>query len=306
MPDAATFRTYGLLAAGMAVFGSGTPISKIVTDAFPVFIASGARMVLAALALLPLVLWQRRGRSDSEPSIAALSKADWARLAAIAAGGMFGFSVFMLYGMKEVSGTVGGIVMATTPAVTATGAVIFLHDRLDRWTSLAIGAAVGGVVAINLGGDPGGSGGDVLLGSSLILGAVCGEAAYTLIGKRMTASLSPPEVALTASAMAAVLFVVPAAAEIDSLDVEGVAATDWLALLWWGIGTMGLGSLLWWRGVGRVSGTTASAFMGVMPISAVALSYVLLGDSFEPLHAVGMAAVLAGIAAVAHGERDAG
>ena len=27
--------TYVLLAAGMAIFGSGTPISKIVTDAFP-------------------------------------------------------------------------------------------------------------------------------------------------------------------------------------------------------------------------------------------------------------------------------
>jgi hypothetical protein len=39
--------TYALLAAGMAVFGSGTPNSKIVTRAFLMFLSSGLRMALA-------------------------------------------------------------------------------------------------------------------------------------------------------------------------------------------------------------------------------------------------------------------
>lgn len=59
-----------------------------------------------------------------------------------------------------------------------------------------------------------------------------------------------------------------------------------------------LGSIVWYARVQRVPGTTASAFMGVMPISALLLSYLLLGEAFEPIHAVGMAAVLAGIFAV--------
>jgi drug/metabolite transporter (DMT)-like permease len=94
--------------------------------------------------------------------------------------------------------------------------------------------------------------------------------------------------------------------EFESLDVDRVTLTDWLALAWWGVGTMAIGTVLWYRGVQRVPGTSASAFMGVMPVSAVLLSYVLLGESFEPLHAVGMAAVLAGIAAVVRSEREAG
>lgn len=304
MPDRATLRTYGLLAGGMAVFGSGTPISKIVTDAFPVFTASGARMALAVIALLPLVAWEHRRGSGKGRMLPRMPRADWLRLGAIAVAGMFLFSVFMLYGMKEVSGTVGGIIMATTPAVTAAGAVLFLGDRLDRWTSLAIGAAVGGVLAVNLGGESGGGAGSLLLGSLLIFGAVCGEASYTLIGKRLTASISAPQIALIAAAMAVVLFAVPAIVQISDLDLASVSAGDWLALMWWGVGTMGIGSLLWYQGVSRVSGATASAFMGVMPISAIALSYLLLGDSFVPLHAVGMAAVLAGIAAVTRGQRS--
>ncbi|NJN57506.1 MAG: EamA family transporter [Leptolyngbyaceae cyanobacterium SL_5_9] len=47
----------------------------------------------------------------------------------IAAIGMFLFSVFMLYGMKQISGVVGSIVMSTTPMVTALGAFLVLRDR---------------------------------------------------------------------------------------------------------------------------------------------------------------------------------
>ena len=295
--------TYVLLAAGMAIFGSGTPVSKIVTDAFPVFVASGARMLLAAAALVPLmVVWERRtGRAGLLSSI---SGSDWLRLGMIALVGMFGFSVFMLYGMKEVSGAIAGIVMATTPAVTAAGSVIFLRDRLDRWKSLAIGLAVGGVLAVNLGTTGEGGGDNVVLGTLLVFGAVCGEAAYTLLGKRLTADLSPVSIAAIASVLATILFAPFAAAQLSELEPSTAAATDWAALAWWGLGTMGLGSVLWYLGVSRVSGATASAFMGVMPVSALLLSYLLLGESFEPIHAVGMAAVLAGIAAVTYGERE--
>lgn len=297
---------YVLLGAGMATFGSGTPISKIVTDAFPVFVASGARMLLAALALVPLVvLWEGAGRGG-RPLLPSISRGDWLRLGGIAVAGMFLFSVFMLYGMKEVSGAIGGIVMATTPAVTAAGAVLFLRDRLTRWKAVAIGLAAGGLVAVNVGSTGGGEGDDVLLGTLLVFGAVCGEAAYTLLGKRLTASLSPISVAAVAAVLAAIIFAPFAVAELSELDAGAARASDWLALAWWGLGTMALGSVLWYLGVSRVSGITASAFMGVMPVSALLLSYVLLGESFEPIHGVGMAIVLAAIAAVTWGEREAG
>lgn len=303
--DSSAGRAYALLASGMAIFGSGTPISKIVTEAFPVFVASGARMLLAAIALLPLMLLRRQGSADRK-AFTDLSRADWLRLAGIAVGGMFLFSIFMLYGMKEVSGALGGIVMATTPAVTAGGSVLFLRSRLDRWTAFGIGLAIGGVAAVNLSGAGGGGGDQVLLGTVLVFGAVCGEAAYTILGKRMTADLQPISVAAIAAVLATLLFAPLAVVQASELDLGAVEATDWLALVWWGLGTMALGSVLWYRGVSRVSGTAASAFMAVMPLSALLLSYLLLHESFEPIHAIGMLAVLAAIAAVTHGERGTG
>jgi drug/metabolite transporter (DMT)-like permease len=67
---------------------------------------------------------------------------------------------------------------------------------------------------------------------------------------------------------------------------------------------MALGSLLWYRGVQRVAATTAAGFMGVMPVSAVLLSYLLLGEPFSFVHLAGMAAVLGGVAAVARSHAE--
>ena len=66
---------------------------------------------------------------------------------------------------------------------------------------------------------------------------------------------------------------------------------SWLALLWWGVATLGVGSALWYRGVSRAEGTTAAGFMAVMPASALLLSYVLLGEAFHMIHLAGIALV---------------
>lgn len=295
-------RTFVLLGLGMAIFGSGTPVSKVVTGAFPVFIASFARMALAAAVLVPLMIRARRDRPGWERVLPRVPAPDWARVAMIAVAGMFLFSVFMLYGMKEVSGAVGGIVMATTPAVTAAGAVLFLGDRVDRWKAIAIGSAVAGVLAVNLGGAEGSAGANVLLGSALVFGAVCGEAAYTLLGKRLSADLEPITIAALAALLTSLLFAPLAAAQLGQVDWASTETSDWIALAWWGLGTMALGSVLWYSGVARASGSTASAFMGVMPVSALLLSYLLLGESFQWIHLVGMALVLFGIASVIRSE----
>lgn len=289
------------LAAGMAVFGSGTPVSKLVTEAFPPLLASGARVTLAALLLLPLVLLGRGGAT-----LRGIPRADWVRLGAIALFGMVGFSLAMLFGIAEISAALGGIVMATLPAVTAAGGVVFLRDRMDRWKALAVVLAVGGVAAANLAGAGTDGEGDVVLGIALVFGAICGEAAYSLLGKRVTADdVTPVTVAAIASAMAAVLFAGPALVQAASFDWSAPGLGDWLALGWWGAGTLALGSVLWYRGMQGVQASAASAYMGVMPVSAVVLSYVLVGSEPRWGHLVGGVAVLAGIAAVHRSDRAA-
>lgn len=281
--------TFAQLAAGMAVFGSATPVSKIVTGAMPVFVGSGLRVALGALVLLPFAArrWDQVGR---------LGRRDWLRIGLISAFGMFGFSALMLYGMGMVSGVTGAVVMSTTPAVTAAASMLFLGDS-PTWRKLAaVALAVAGVLLLHLGrGGGGGGGGGALLGSALVFGAVCCEAAYTLLGKKASEACDPVLVAFLAAALAVPVFLPFAAWQWGDFAVAETGWRAWAAVAWYGAGTLALGSWLWYSGVAKTEGAVAAGFMGVMPVSALILSYVLLGEEFRWLHLAGFAVVFAGV-----------
>ena len=120
----------------------------------------------------------------------------------------------------------------------------------------------------------------------------------TLAGKRLSVDLDPITLTAVAAAIALVCFLPLAVVDAVGHDWAAAGSGAWVALLWWGAGTMGLGSWLWFQGMARVRPGTASAFMAVMPISALVLSYLLLGEAFQWIHLIGMAVVLAGLAAV--------
>lgn len=299
--DRVDVRSVVLLAAGMACFGSATPVSAIVGRGFPPWLGSALRMAVATACLVPLLAVTRRrdgGRSLGEEA-RAWTGHDRLLLAGIAVVGTFGFSVFMLLGMRHAPGAVGAVVMATTPAVTAIGAVVFLSDRLDRRRAAAVGLAVGGVVLVNIGADvTQGQGQRIVLGSGLVFAAVLCEASYTLMGKRLSADLTPLTMVTVAAGSALLLFLPLALWDASGFDWSAPTASQWLAVAWWGAGTMAAGSVLWFRGMARVPAGTAAPFMGVMPVSALLLSYLLLGEAFQWIHAAGLAVVLAGLALV--------
>jgi drug/metabolite transporter (DMT)-like permease len=293
--------TVAFLAGGMACFGSATPVSSVVGEAFPVWLASALRMAVAAAVLVPALAL--RARSGDERPVEALRGTDagdrWL-LVGIAVVGTFLFSVAMVLGMRRAPGAVGAVVMATTPAVTALGAVVVLRERLGRARLVAVALALAGVVLVNaFTGAAAGAGRAPVVGSVLVFVAVCCEAAYSLMGKRLTAGLSPLVIATVAAVVALVAFLPVAAWQAAGFDWGRPDRGDWLAVAWWGAGTMALGSWLWFQGMRRVAGGTAAAFMGVMPVSALVGSYLLLGEAFHWAHVAGIALVLAGLAAVA-------
>jgi drug/metabolite transporter (DMT)-like permease len=304
---------YLQLAAGMILFGSATPVSKLVTEAMPVFVGSTLRVAVGALVLAPLLL-RHRGE------IARLSRGDWLLTVLIAVFGMFGFTVFMLLGMSLVTGVVGAIVMSTTPAVTAAAAILLVGERANGRKLAAIALAVGGVLLLYVsggaGGGSGGSGGGsggasggggpllqflqglgsgVVVGGLLVFAAVCCEVAYTLLGQRVSRDANPLVVAFLAAALAIPLFLPLAAWEWSRFEPAAVDAGGWAAVIWYGAGTLALGTWCWYSGIARTEGSIAAAFMGLMPVSALVLSYLLLGERFQWIHLAGFGVVFAGV-----------
>jgi len=276
------------LAFGMVLFGSATPLARLVTADLPPLVGSTLRVLSAAVVLVPIA--HVRGFRWTQ-----LDRQDWRRAALLAGVGMFGFTLALAFGMERVSGVTGAVIMGTTPAVTGAAAVIFLgeHATWRRWVAVAL--SVAGVILMRL---AGGATGFDLVGAALVFGAVLAEATYTLAGKRFMERHDAVATTMVATVLAVPLFVLAAAPSVGTIRWSEVGVTTWLAVLAWGLATLAAGSIIWYYGVRRTRGQQAAPFMGLMPVSALVLSYVLLGEDPEWWHAAGLALVLAGIALV--------
>lgn len=279
------------LLVGMAMFGSATPISKMVGEGLPIFTASSLRVLLGALTLLPFVV------KDFRQEVARIARNDWIYLSLISLFGMVGFTLFLIFGMKFISGVAGSIIMSFTPALTAMAAWLFMRSPLGWRKVAAIILGVVGIIFINVFKDQFEDSGTTYfyLGVVLVLAAISCEACYTLIGKKATENVPPILASFLACILSLPLFVILAAIDYSRADLASVPTESWLALLWWGIATLGVGSALWYSGIARAEGTTAAGFMAIMPASALLLSYFLLGESFHAIHLVGIVLVMCSV-----------
>jgi drug/metabolite transporter (DMT)-like permease len=277
----------------MAMVGSSVVVGKIVLARVPVFVLSALRFALASAVLLALVLLLERPRPR-------VGGRDAALLGLQAFAGIFVFNALLLSGLRLTSAAEAGIVTATTPAVAAALAVLVLRERWTWGRSAGIGLAVAGLLAINLGGSvPEAQGPAPLPGNLLVFGAVVCEAVFLVCSRVASQRLSPLTVATAISVLGFLMFLPFALVEAASVDLARVTAGDWLAIGYYAVGVTVVAFLLWARGVARVPASTAAVFTGVLPLSALCLSWAALGEPIGLTHLAGAAAVIAAIVVLA-------
>lgn len=273
---------YIQLLLGMIFFGSATPVSKIITESFEPLLATGFRLAIASILLAPFAI--------KSELFTDFNKKNWLRLVGVSLIGIVGFTVFLLLGMKEVSGVIGSIIMSTTPAITAVGAVLFFGDKMSWKKIAAIILAVIGIVVLNL--DSGGVGdGRLWLGIVLVFMAVCSEATYTLMGKQLMKKVDPLQLSGLTALCGFILLLPVLIYKLVDFNFSRVTPSNWIFLVYWGAGAFALGSWLWYSGVQKVEGSIAAGFMGVMSVSALVLSYLLLDEKFQWIHMIGFGMV---------------
>lgn len=274
----------------MITVGGSAVLAKRMVEELPVFLASGLRFGLAAAILLPLLLLRERG-------LPRVGRCDLGTLFVQALTGVFGFSLFWLYGLRWTTAAEGGIVASTTPAAILLVSFLLLRERASRRQTLGIGLAVLGVAAMTALGDGGVAerGPRPLLGNALILGAVAGEACFVVLGKRAGVRLAPLTIATAVTLFGFLLFLPFALLDAVTTDLTAVSAIAWLAAVAYALGPTALGYLLAYRGLARVSANAAAAFTGVVPVSAVLCAALFLGEPIGWSHLTGVAGVLAAI-----------
>ncbi len=282
-------RAYIKIILAMVIVGSSVVAGKLLVESFPVFLASELRFLIAALILVPLLI-----KLEGIPT---LNKKEVCILFLQALSGVFLFSIFMLYGLKYTTAMEGGIITSTLPAVVAIIAFFILKEKPTRSTVIGILLAFLGTLAINISGTFSGveRGVAPLLGNMLIIGAVIGEALFIIFGKSISKRVTPLTISTMVSIFGAILFLPLAIYEATNFPFTEPSIKDWGMILYFGIVVTVIAFILMYQGIEKVPASTAGVLTGVLPISAVLLSSIILKENLLWIHIVGMALVLLAI-----------
>ncbi len=217
----------------------------------------------------------------------------------------------MLYGVSLSSAVSAGVIMASIPAVVAVLSWAFLRERIVPRVWAAIGLAALGIALLGLSQPAADSAsraaapdiGRAWLGHLLVFGAVLCEAAYAVIGKKLTGALGPKRITSLINLWGFAL-VTPFGAYVAlSFDFAAVQPGVWLLLLFYSLAASIWTVWLWMTGLKVVPAAQAGVFTVMLPVSAALVGVLVLG---EPLGGLQLLALCLGLAGVALATLPAG
>ncbi len=279
---------YGKLVLVAIIWGGTFVAGRIAAAEMPAPTAALWRYIVACVALVALS-WRLEG------GLPALSRQQWIGVTLLGATGVAAYNLFFMFGLERVPASRGSLIMALNPVGTALGAALFLHEPLTRHRVVGILVALAGVSVVLGHGNPltlfaGGAG----VGEAALFGCVVSWVTYTLLGKRILQGLSPLA-ATTYAALAGTAILVVAAAATGDLIVPAASSQGWLALGYLGVFGTAVAFVWFYEGVKAIGPARAAVFINLVPVAAVTLGVLLLGERLELSMLAGGVLVILGV-----------
>lgn len=287
-----SFKGQLLCSLAMVLVGSTVVASKVIGEDIEPFLATVLRHALA----LPLFFGLMRWRGQRLPRV---DRRDAVLLLVQAAAGSVGYSVLLILGVTLASASDAGIVAGTLPAAAALFSALLLGERPGLRLVAAIVLATLGVMAVAFtpdadAGADGAAGVQRLAGIALVLAAVVCEAVFILANKRLSRPIPALALSTLMSAGGLLLSLLPAAwLAVRGNGTSALTAPALLGVVYYAWVPTVAGFLLWYAGSARTSGVRASLATVWLPVSALALSVGLLGESVRAWQWAGLGCVLA-------------
>ena len=297
-PTSRRWVAYGSLALSMALVGSYVALSKPLVAALSVFLLAWLRFGIGGLAMLA---WLKPA-----PNEAPMSSATKRLVFLESFVGNFLFTIAMLFGVSMTTAVSAGVIMSTIPAVVALMSWAFLKERIGLrvWAAVACGVLGITVLALSKSELPihGGRGLDanltentILWGNLLVFVAVLCEAAYAVIGKKLTGSLSPKRIAALINLWGLALMTPVGLYAAWHFQFASVTPSIWLLLVFYGMAASVWTVWLWMTGLRTVPAAHAGVFTVMLPISAAVVGVFVLGESLSAMQLLAFGIALLGV-----------
>lgn len=277
-----------LLAALSLLWGGSFFFVQLAVEHLPAFTIVFLRVSLAALALgLVLLL-----------SGSAFPKG-WPVWRALLVMGLFNNALpftFFVMAQGEIGSALAAVLNATTPLFTLIVAHVWtLDERLSSAKTLGLAIGFAGVVVMMGGAALAGGSATVLAQAACLAAALC-YAVASVWGRRFKRMGVPPLATAFGMLVASSVMMLPLVAVIDKPwqwplpGVVPMAAVLGLALL-----STALAYQIYFRLLASAGAVNLALVTFLIPVSAIGLAVLVLGETLAPRHMIGMALIALGL-----------
>ena len=280
---------YACLALSMTLVGSYVALSKPLVAILPVFLLAWLRFGIAAIAMLA---WLKKPAEE-----ASLDRRTWGFIFLESFLGNFMFSICMLFGVSMTSTLSAGVILSAIPAASALMGWYFLKERIGWRIWAAVALAVLGIALLALARSAPAAATQglaqapthypqALWGNLLLFGAVLCEAAYVVIGKRLSATVSPKRIAALINLNGFALCTPAGLYLAWHFDFGAVQVQWWLLLVFYALAASVWVVWLWMTGLKTIPATQAGVFTVMLPVATAAIGILGFGEQFTQVQAL--------------------
>lgn len=285
MKDQKTWLPFFSLVTAMILWASSFIALKIAFQGYHPMIVIFGRMVVGSICFL---VFYRQLRHT------VIKREDVKYLLFMAVCEPCIYFIFEAKALELTSASQAGLITAMLPLMVALGATVFLKERISRQTVVGFLIAISGACWLSLAGEKSVSAPNPLLGNFLEFLAMVAATGYTLSLKHLSARYSALFLTAVQTWVGALFFSLFLIHPDISLP-QVWYPTPALAVLYLG-SFVTLGAYLFYNyGVSKIPASQASAFVNLIPVFAVILGFIILGERFVPSQYVASLVVLVGV-----------
>lgn len=276
-----------LLIASAVLWGGVFHVIKYPLSVAPPFVVIFVRFALTVLLLVPWLLARRNYRI-------AFSRENLGDMIFLALVGICAYNTFFTYGMALSEPATGSLIIAANPAMTTFISRLWKKESVSRIRWLGIALAFFGLVFIVFEGSLANFGRLQLgAGNLVLLGAPFVWAIYSIKSREVLQRV--PTMVFTPAVL---LLSLPLQGLVAALQFDGFAwageAKFWWPVLFLGIMATGVAYLCWNKGIELLGAARGSVFINLIPVTAMAISW-LLGHQLLAFHFIGGSIVVLGV-----------
>lgn len=275
-----------MLVGVIFLWGVNVVMIKYLTNFYPPLALAGIRMVLAAVFLLPAILYP--GGWQPVPRTA------WWPICGVAVFCIFLHQLSLSWGIKATSATHATLILALNPLLTTLLASWLIREPLNKNKLLGVVFGLAGVLLIISGKSD--TVGATLLGDGVMVVAMLTYVLGSLCVKKGTAFVPPLVITAYSHLIAAPALVVLGLVVNPVWMYEGALDFWPLTILifssWF---STALGALLWNTGVHHIGASTASLFLNGQPVVGLFASALFLNEQLVWQHYLALIFVLTGV-----------